>query len=139
MGTDGAEYAFAMNDVLGIDFPTANAVVEFEAVANAETCRATSVKIIHSQEPRPQYINIGNTRIRLSDIIIYWTQADAQKNYRDRGFWKTSEYIGNTNTYHIYIRTSADKEYDYKLVYTDEQEFLAACATLDRCLLVASL
>ncbi len=139
VGTDGAEYSFCMTDMLGIDFPTSNAVVEFEAVVGGESRQAKSVKIIRAQEPRPQYINLGNTRIRLSDIILYWTQADAQKNYRDRGFWKTSEYIGNTNTYHIYIRTSSDKEYDYKLVYTDEKEFLAACATLDRCLLVASL
>ena len=138
-GADGMEYSFCLTDIISIEFPTVNSIVGFDAVINEQEKVAKSVKTLQSYEPRPQYINLGNVRIKLSDIVLYWTEAATQKNYRDRGFWKTSEYVGNTNTYYIYIRTSRDREYDYKLTYTDEKDFLFACATLDKCLLTVSL
>ena len=139
VGADVCEYSFCITDMIGYEFPVINSVVEFQPTDDKENKKALCVKITQRSEERPQYINIGNTRIKLSDIILYWTDTDVKRNFRDRGFWKTPEYVGDTNTYYIYIRTSKDKEFDYTLSYTDEAEFRAACATLDRCLLTVSL
>ena len=139
IGADACEYSFCVTDMIGFEFPTVNAIVEFQPASDTENKKAVCVRISQRFEERPQYINVNNTRIKISDIILYWTDTDIKRNFRDRGFWKTPEYVGDTNTYYIYIRTSKDKEYDHVISYTDEQEFRAACATLDRYLLVVTL
>jgi cold shock CspA family protein len=139
VGEDNFEYFFHITNIVGVDLPTSNSIVEFEPTVAERGKKAINVKVTQKYEQKPQYINLGRTRIKVSSIKLYWTDKNVEKNYRDRGFWKTREYIGDTITYYIYIRTSKDNYYDYQLTYSDKTEFLAACRMLDTCLATVSL
>ena len=50
-----------------------------------------------------------------------------------------TEYLGETTIYYIFIRTSKDAEYDYRVKFTNKEEFLAACKVLDNALAVVNI
>ena len=139
VGEDNFEYFFHITDIIGVDLPTSNSTVEFEPADTERGKKAIKIKVTQKYGQRPQYINLGSTRIKANSIKLYWTDKNVEKNYRSRGFFKSPEYIGNTTTYFIFIRTSKDSYYDYKLTYKDKTAFLEACKMLDKCLSTVSL
>lgn len=139
VGEDNSEYFFHIANIAGVDLPTSNSIVEFEPTVTERGKKAVNVKVTQKYEQKPQYINLGHIRVKISHIKKYWTDEKVEKNYRSRGFWKSSEYVGDTVTYYIYIRTSKTNYYDYCVEYTDKKAFLEACETLDKVLTTVTL
>ena len=138
IGEDGYEYFFHITNVISVDLPTSHSLVEFEPTTADRGKKAINVKVTQKYEQRPQYINIGSYRIKISAIKNYWTDKKVEKHYREHLF-KMPEYIGETTIYYIFIRTSKDAEYDYRVKFTNKEEFLAACKVLDNALAVVNI
>lgn len=138
IGEDNYEYFFHITNVNSVDLPTSNSIVEFEPTVAERGKKAINVKVTQKYEQRPQYINIGKYRIKISTIKSYSTGQDTEKHYVNH-FFKPSEYIGETITYYIYIYLTKDGSYDYRVKFTDKNEFFSACKILDDALGVVNL
>lgn len=142
VGEDNFEYFFHITNIIGVDLPTSNSIVEFEPTVSERGKKAINVKVTQKYEQKPQYINLGHHRIKISCIKSYWTETKVEKDYRRYGNWYSpgrTKCVGETETYTIYIRTSNTDDYDYYVKYTDKNKFLSACKMLDECLTTVSL
>ncbi len=71
LGEDGNDYFFHFSNVISIDLPTTNSIVEFETKQTEKGASAINVKIEEKAIKKPEFIKFGSVRIRLKNIKSY--------------------------------------------------------------------
>ncbi len=133
LGEDGYDYFCHISEIHSVDMPTANSIVEFQPSETERGKKAISVTVVQKYEQRPEFINLGNHRIKVSKIRNYRTITATDKELVYKGKWYEANIYKDVEVaWHIYIYMS--DETTYTITYTQKDEFVAACQHLDKIL-----
>ncbi|MBQ4353761.1 MAG: cold shock domain-containing protein [Clostridia bacterium] len=130
IGEDNYEYFFHISDIVSIDMPTSNSIVDFEASSSDKGKKAINIKVIQRYEQRPEFINIGRFRIKINKIKEYHTHTESERKLVASYFLKPNEYVDVIKGYTLVI-SMFDGCY-YTIKYTEKEDIDNACKTLDK-------
>lgn len=71
LGEDGNDYFFHFSNVISVDLPTKNSIVDFETAQTEKGASATNIKIEDKAIKKPEFVKFGSVRIRLKNIKSY--------------------------------------------------------------------
>ena len=112
IGEDGNEYFFHFSNVISVDFPTKNSIVEFESTNTERGFSAKNIKVKEIAVKKPEFIICGHMSIRLDSIKSYAVYS---------GFWRRTngpdEFVSRP---FLEIVTHRNDEYDF---YQDKVDF----------------
>lgn len=119
LGEDGNDYFFHFSNVISVDLPTKNSIVDFETAQTEKGASATNIKIEDKAIKKPEFVKFGSVRIRLKDIksyAIYSGYYETGIVEREPGNIQTS-YVGNVykSLYHLKITTFQKDVYRFTM------------------------
>ena len=105
-GEDNNKYFFRVSEVICMSLPTINSIVEFIPGENERGKMAKEIHIKELAQPKPEFIRIGNDRIKISNIRDYYygTYYKPQEGLYDYSL---------IETHGLRISTYQDMEYNF--------------------------
>lgn len=112
IGEDGNEYFFHFSNVISVDFPTKNSIVEFNGFETDKGHSAKDIKVKEIAVKRPEMIIIGSERIRLNSIKEYGVFS---------GYWRLgARGYEDIERLHLHVETFQKDIYRF---FQDEENF----------------
>lgn len=71
IGEDGNEYFFHFSNVISVDFPTKNSIVEFDTSNTEKGLSAKNINVTEKASKRPEIVKFGHVNIVLKNIKMY--------------------------------------------------------------------
>lgn len=108
IGEDAKEYFFHFSNVLSVDLPTRNAIVDFEPQHNEKGMSAKDIKVM---QKKSKMIVVGGDRINPDEIVSYGMDYGSFNSLDARAICEFSHYVW-VNTYKgpgLEIRASEDE------------------------------
>lgn len=90
LGEDTKDYFFHFSNVMSVDLPTKNAIVEFEPQNTGKGLAAVNIKIL---EKKSRMINIDGNRVNPSEVVRY-------SMYNEFDWESIDQYIVRIEFYH---------------------------------------
>ncbi len=112
IGEDGNEYFFHFSNVISVDFPTKNSIVEFDSFNTEKGVSAKNVKVKEIALKKPEIVKFGHISIRLDSIKVYAVYTGYYDIIDDR--WK------EINRLHLCVETFQKDKYRF---FQDEENF----------------
>lgn len=136
IGEDGYEYFFHISNIISVDIPTSNSIVEFEPTESEKGKNAIKVNVLQKFEQRPEFINLGSSRIRIKDIRSYYVSQSEEREAVSTGWFSAPDYYTIT-TYYLYIEMKNSE--CYHICYNNKSDRDKDCETLDKYLSTVQL
>lgn len=130
LGEDGVDYFFHYSNVISVDLPTKNSIVEFEVIQTEKGASASNIKVEEKVIKKPEFVKFGSVRIRLKNIKSYAIYS----GYYEDGVKRASngalyESTVLNSTYHLKVETYQNEVFRFK---GDEFDIYAKRDELDK-------
>ena len=135
-GEDGEDYFAHISEVKSVQLPYRGAIAEFTPTQNAKGFAAKDVQV-RTALNRPQFVQFGEHRIKLSDIRSYRVETlerSRKVSVPTKNLWGAMIYcdkIEEYTVYRLYVYLYSNKNAEYWFDWEDEEQMKAAVKQLD--------
>ena len=130
LGEDGNDYFFHFSNVISVDLPTKNSIVDFETAQTEKGASATNIKVEDKAVKKPEFVKFGSVRIRLKSIKSYAVYTGYYENgVKRNNIGALYETTVLNSVYHLKVETfqnevfrftSKDCDIDAKIAELDK-------------------
>ena len=121
IGEDGNEYFFHFSNVISVDFPTKNSIVEFDTSNTEKGYSAKNINVKDIASKRPEIVKFGHVNIVLKNIKMYAIYSGYYEDFCEPtppcGYREGRRFIDRE---HLCVQTFQGEKYRF---FKDEIDF----------------